>query len=138
MCCAAQFEIWSALQLGVPMITVMIPGAYNFAQANEAFADLPRALNVGTARTRKNEPSSPWKRNVASETSPSERNIKAELLSKRSASNRSERSWREPDSTTPSALTALKARLPSGTDVTAVGKLIHERCARSSTSKPVA
>ena len=133
MHCSPQFEIWSALQLLVPIITVMISGAYRFAQASEAFADLPKALNAAAARSR-NRTSSPSKadnRGSSPSTSNKVENMVANLILKRTAStrsdqNKSERSDAAADSW---ALDALKARLPSGTDVATVGKTIHERCA---------
>ena len=42
----AIFDIWTALKCELPIVTVVIPGAYNFAHAAAAFADLPQALKT--------------------------------------------------------------------------------------------
>jgi|EP00966_Prymnesium_polylepis_P170827 hypothetical protein len=109
----------------------MISGAYNFAQASKAFADLPKALN-GAAACSQNRTSSVSTSKVNNRTSPaSATKIKtvSDLLFKRSTSN-APVSFKSERFTSGGfgALDALKARLPSGTDVTAVGKTIHQRC----------
>ena len=100
----------------------MISGAYNFAQASEAFADLPKALDAAAARSESRRSS--------------KRKTVSDVLFKCNVSDRgkSERST----SAESGALDALKARLPSDTDVTTVGKTIHDRCVLLSFANPCA
>lgn len=94
----AIFEIWDALHRQLPIITVTIPGAYDFSGAAKDLADLPTAL-------------------------------KSHVLAPR-LFGRSGVHWRkatEPvESTHTTAFQILTDRLPDGTDIASVGKLIHD------------
>jgi hypothetical protein len=93
----ALFEIWTALSLEVPIITVAISGKFDFDRAAEKLANLPLAM------TRVGEGGDGGSKN----------------------SQRSKRS--ETSKTEQQLATRLKGRLPSDADVVLVGRVIHER-----------
>ena len=131
----ALFEIWTALSLGVPIITVAIAGAYDFARAEAKLANLPLAVQrVDEKRTSKT-----LYRPDKSESSRTTRTINSRSLSisgyiQACTSDKSPHSGRDSprsrrdtwqrDNTTAEK---LKGLLPNNADVASVGKTIHER-----------
>ena len=105
---AALFEIWTALSLDVPIITVAVVGMYDFAYAATKLANLSLALETVGEGTNKG-------------------------LSSREGSERSRpsltllRSRRSDFSESDKAAARLKGRLPNDADVVSVGKTIYER-----------
>jgi hypothetical protein len=103
----AIFEIWTALRLRIPIITVTIPGAYDFEGAAAAFADLPKVLSS-------NPLGSP------AQTVRNTRGLRGSTCSPMMLTrNKSESAL--------TALQVLKERLPQESDITRIGQQIHER-----------
>eukprot|EP00966_Prymnesium_polylepis_P252903 5846145-Prymnesium_polylepis.1 len=47
----ALFEIWTALQLGLPLITIVVTGAYDFAEASSTLSDLSAGMERAKSGT---------------------------------------------------------------------------------------
>jgi hypothetical protein len=121
----ALFEIWTALSLDVPIITVQVAGMYDFAYAAAKLANLPLALEragegtdqglstPGTSQRLQQSQKSP----LPQRSPRSDRSLRLSLLS----SQRSDISESE------KAAARLKGRLPDDADVVSVGKTIYER-----------
>ena len=94
-----------ALTLGLPIITVLVPGAYNFEDAASVFGDLSKALS----------------------------SVYMPASSDRYTTCASSRRSGAVTPRTP--LQALSEKLPNGEDIGRVGKLIHERWDRGKPSE---
>jgi hypothetical protein len=118
----ALFEIWTALSLDIPIITVVVVGMYDFAYAATKFADLPVALErVGEGSDKGLSSRRKSSRLQRSQRSESQKGLHSPLSLKWLSSQRSDMS--ESDN----AAARLKGRLRNDADVVLVGKTIHER-----------
>jgi len=121
----ALFEIWTALRLDVPILTVAIAGKYDFEKAGAAFANLPLAMEKAAKKAEKIGELEAEK-NKERDDSQSDSFSKRPMLNAiRHSAKRPGRSLRSESSEAEAAAQLIK-RLPPKADVASIGKTIHE------------